>query len=231
MDVVSNIKSGSSGDKRMLDEIIRTNDEHMIQKYLEKHSEILVASIGTANWAYNYVLPQFRLGDDGVVDFVVMTGQSDSYWIHIVELKLPEDIQFNKDGSYRKALNKALSQVNVYQSWIEEHLIYFKELLSKRISEKDSDFNENFEFTRRFIIYADIIIGRRENLTAENRKITSSLYNNFTSIISYDRLIETEKRLNEMLRNNIPFTLYGLDGLIAEKYNGLVLDNKIPDNT
>ncbi len=213
----------------MIDEIIKTNDEHMIQKYLEEHPEILMASIGTANWAYNYVLPQFRFGDDGVADFVVMTGQSDSYWIHIVELKLPEDLQFNKDGSYRKPLNKALSQVNLYRTWVEEHIDYFKELLLKRIAEIDSGFKESFDYIRRFVMCVDIIIGRRENLSIENRKITSSFYSNNASIISYDRLIETEKRLDEMLHHNVPFSLYGMDYFIAEKHDGLVLNNKIPD--
>ena len=213
----------------MLDEIIKTNDEHKIQKYIEDHPEILMASIGTANWAYNYVLPQFRFGNEGIADFVVMTGQSDSYWIHIVELKLPEDIQFNQDGSFRKPLNKALSQVNGYRTWIEEHMDYFKESLLKRIVEIDTDFKENFDVTRRFIICVDIIIGRRENLSSENRKITSSFYGNNTSIISYDRLVETEKRLDEMLRHKVPFHFYGLDYWIEQKYNGLILDNKISD--
>ena len=75
----------------------------------------------------------------------------------------------------------------------------------------------------------DIIIGRRENLSIENRKITSSFYSNNASIISYDRLIETEKRLDEMLHHNVPFSLYGMDYFIAEKHDGLVLNNKIPD--
>ncbi len=51
-----------------------SNDERKIQKYLEENPLILVASIGTPNWFYNYVLPQFKLGSDYVADFLIVTG-------------------------------------------------------------------------------------------------------------------------------------------------------------
>lgn len=93
----------------------------------------------------DFVLPQFRLGSDGgIPDFIIVTGQSYSFEVHVVDLKLPSLRRFNKDDSISSDLNKAISQVQVYKSWIEDNLQYFKESLKSWITEKYTDFYEDF---------------------------------------------------------------------------------------
>ena len=144
---------------------ILDQSEAVIQKYLEDHPDILQVSVGTANWYYNYVIPQFSLGSDGgKPDFVIVNGQSDSYWIHIVELKLPTVKRFTDSDMPSTELRNAVDQLMDYSMWITYNMPYFKEILRKKLKEDYSDFNETFQNNRRFIICKDLIIGRREDL-------------------------------------------------------------------
>ncbi len=166
-----------------------------------------------------------RFGADYIPDFIVITGQSDSFEVYVVDLKLPTARRFNQDDTISAELKNAIDQVTWYKDWIEKHMDYFKELLLKEVVNKYPDFDEDFIDNLRFNVFTAVIIGRRKDLNDKRRALT---FNNTVRIISYDRLIETEKRLIEMRGKNIGFNLFGCDYLIEEKYEGLKLDNAIP---
>lgn len=192
---------------------------------MDKNDWILKAAVGQAFWVNNFVLPQFRLGSDGgIPDFLIVTGQSYSFEVHVVDLKLPSLRRFNKDDSISSDLNKAISQVQVYKSWIEDNLQYFKESLKSGITEKYPDFYEDFYNSRRFNVTADVIAGMRKDL---NKKRMCSVRELPVRVISYERLMETENRLHEIMTQKIPFMLFNNDYWIAKKFNGYKLKSKI----
>ncbi len=210
----------------MLIDVIESGaKEADIQAYLERHNYILKASIGQAFLAHNIVLPQFRLGSDGgIPDFIVVTGQSYSFEIHVVDLKLPTLKRFNNDDSISSELKNAITQVKLYKAWIEDNLEYFRDVLKDCIVNMEPDFDENFNLCRRFNITADLIAGRRSDLNKKRRCIARDLA---VRLISYDRLLETENRLLEMMSKNIPFEYFDRDFIIAQKYDGFTMKNVV----
>lgn len=198
--------------------------EKSLQEYLENHSTVLIDAVANPFWAFNYVMPHFKLGSDLIPDFLIMSGQSNSYFIKIIELKRPGDRLFNKNKTISKQLNIVNTQLEQYTHWIEGHLDEFKKILHKGLSMIDKEFSENFSWTRRFVVEAYVIIGRRneneEELKAEKEKPDYS-------IVSYDRLVDIEKRIHEMESKGVPNNLFDLDYWIKEKY-GVEIDSPVP---
>ena len=66
-------------------------------------------------------------------DFMILTGQSYSYWINLVELEPARKSLFTKDGDYAKRLNHAIKQVDEWDDWINDEsilrIVYLKKSL------------------------------------------------------------------------------------------------------
>lgn len=212
----------------MLEDILKSNQESKIQKYLEEHPFILKMGIGVPDWAFNYVLPQFMLGSHLRADFIVLTGQSYSYEVTIVELKKPEASLYNKDGSLAKDFNRACTQIDDYRRWMKDNTDEFKRDLLKEIKKQDPLFEENFDWTRRFRIFSAVVIGRRAKLSREHRDKNFDMEDKGVRAISYDRLVDAERRLCEMLDKKIDLNYFNRDYLIRERYN-MELENQKPD--
>lgn len=200
-----------------LEDILKTNQELKIQEYLEKHLLILKVAIGVPDWAFNYILPQFRLGSRYRADFIVVTGQSNSYEVTIVELKRPGASLYTKQGIRSNDLNIACVEVDNYRRWIGDNTEEFKKNLFEEIKKKDPTFVEKFNWTRRFHICSKIVIGRRDKLTSEICDKNFDMENIGVSIISYDRLIDAEKKLSEMFEKNVGLELYRYDDRVRDK--------------
>ena len=199
----------------MIETILDKNEESL-QKYLENHEKILMATLGMPEYVYNFVLPKFSFGGKYQSDFLIFTGQSSSYWITLVELELASTIIFTKNGVYSQHLNTAMRQVKEWKSWIENNLSCFQKLLYDAICKQDSEFNDKFDFCRRFIIKQVIIIGRRNSLSKEDRDRIATDEGSGIQIITYDRLVECEKRIEKMTLYNFPFDRYHYDTLIND---------------
>lgn len=209
----------------MLEDALKTNKEAKIQKYLEEHPLVLKMGIGVPEWYFNYVLPQFRLGAHLRADFIVLTGQSNSYEITIVELKKPEANLYTNLGTLAKDFNMACTEIDNYRRWINDNKDESKRNLIDEIKKYDPSFEETFAWTRRLRIYSKIVIGRRANLTDEIRDRNNDMEEKGVRVISYDRLIDAEHRLLEMQSKGIDLRLFNNDYQIKNQY-GVELDNK-----
>lgn len=196
----------------MLSNLLEINGEEHLQQYLEKNPRILIAALGMPEWVYNFVIPKFKFGSDYISDFVIVTGQSYSYQIHLVELEPATEKMFTKNGDYAKRLNHAIKQVDEWGYWIESNNEYFRTSLLKSIKEIDSSFNQTFDYTRRFMIFKKIIMGRRGNLTdRNNQRRYIELDEKNIDIITYDRLVDCENRIREIELERRPFTRFNYD--------------------
>lgn len=220
--------SSSFGVLESLEDVVKTNDETTIHKYLWKNPEVLKKGIGASDWAYSYVLSELYLGVHLRADFLVITGQSNSYEITIVELKKPESALYNKDGSPAKDLNRACTQVRDYRRWIRDNSELFKKELVREIKKQDPSFEESFSWTRRLRIYSAVIIGRRNKLTNDDRDRNYDMEDSGVKVISYDRLIDAERRIREMQRKGMDLRSFDDDDSLIESKYKQVLKNKRP---
>ena len=187
----------------MLDQFFNDKTEGNVQKYLETHEEILMVEFGNLGWYFNLILPQFSFGDQYRCDFMILKGQSCSYWIELVELQAPSAKLFNKNGNYSKDLNEAIRQVENWDAWIRENQDYFRKTLKEKIKKKYHDFDEDFNNPRRFISNSHIVIGRRESLSdKDNDRRYMAKEKSGIDIITYDRLFDIEKKINNGVINN-----------------------------
>ena len=183
----------------MLKDILDDKREETVQKYLEDNKKILIAAFGMPEWYYNIVIPKFRFGSNYVSDFVIITGQSYSYWINLVELEPPTVNLFTREGDYAKRLNHAIKQVDEWKDWINKYENYFKDSLVQAIKSIDSSFDESFDYTRRFIISKSIVIGRRSTLSSEdNKRRVIEREKSGLDIATYDRLVDVENRIMDI---------------------------------
>lgn len=196
----------------MLRELLECNKEEPIQKYLENNPQILVAVFGMPEWAYNIVIPKFQFGSDYSSDFVIITGQSYSYWIYLVELEPATEKLFTKNGDYARRLNHAIKQVDEWEDWINRNESYFKSSLLKAIKKIDSSFEETFDHTRRFIVSKNIIIGRRYMLTPDdNKRRAIERREKGIDIVTYDRLVECENKIIQRKKEGKRFSRFNYD--------------------
>ena len=76
---------------------LNNSREEDVQQYLTSHCDVLLAAFGS-HWRVNECIPKFRFGTDYVSDFVIVTGQSYTYDIVLVELEPPTERPFTKEG-------------------------------------------------------------------------------------------------------------------------------------
>lgn len=193
----------------MLNELLNNNREEILQQYLEKNEKILIATFGQPEWTYNLVLPKFKFGSDYISDFVVFTGQSYSYWIKLIELEPSTSPIFTKRGDYSERLNHAIKQVDEWSDWIRRNETYFRNCLQKNLKKKYPSFDEELDYTRRFIVKSSIVIGRRSTLTDENNiRRTQEYEKSNLDIVTYDRLVDIERRICEAEKEGKRFSRF-----------------------
>ena len=188
-------------------EVVESPREEDVQQYLTENPHILLAAFGS-HWAVNECIPKFRFGTEYVSDFVIVTGQSFSYDITLIELEPPTERPFTKAGKFAKRLNNAIGQVNDWFAWIHENEDYFRKSLSKEM--KDGYGASQITFPggpgglerrsrHRDFICAKIVIGRREMLTEDDDKRRATILHQTQKgieILPFDRLLELESRMH-----------------------------------
>ena len=71
-------------------------------------------------------------------------------------------------------------------------------------------FDETLKHTRRFIVSSNIIIGRRDMLSDEDNKRRAQEYEKSNlDIITYDRLVDIERKIVQDNKEGKPFSRFG----------------------
>lgn len=180
-------------------EILVDNREETVQKYLQQNPIILNSAFGL-KWAANECFPKFKFGNEFISDFVIISGQSYSYDITLIEIEPPTEKIFTKNGKYAKRLNEAIGQCNDWLSWINENVEYFKTSVSKKFKDGYKAYEMQPQFMHRIFVSCKIIIGRRNMLTDDDNKRRATIFaqsNKTLEIVPYDRLVEIEKNLSQ----------------------------------
>src|SRR5207245_5987057 len=100
----------------------RGRGERAMQAFLQCYPVILIQILraGISRWA----IPQKRLGDKHVTDFVIGEFNSLGYHWYPVELESPTAKLFTKSGDPSAALNHAIRQIQDWRSWLTQNLDY-----------------------------------------------------------------------------------------------------------
>lgn len=110
-------------DYREYDSILENcKDENEVQKYLEKHSELLPVD----NWILghyvhcSFIITKFKLGNEHVTDFVYLTKCSDEWYVVFVEIENPKKKIFTSKKHFTKEFNHAYEQVEDWERYLND---------------------------------------------------------------------------------------------------------------
>ena len=187
--------------------LAKATTERAVCSWLKRNP--LVISHGLGGFP-GKVVAEFPFGSDFRADFVRLTGFSGGFDIDFVELEPPNAALFTKSGAAAKRLNGALAQINSWRSYIEtgrqsvlRELSKFtqnRELIWKRQDHEPIDnvgwhlYNPKASLNWQY----HIIIGRRKRLSEEELFKKATFLRDYTiNVMTYDRLLETAKMLDD----------------------------------
>ncbi len=183
--------------------------EREICKFLKDYP-LLVRNAFNANaWNSVHIIPEFRLGSEYVVDYLILSANSGQWFATFIELENPSSKPYNKNGTPSAALAKGLKQLEEWQIWIEKNRGYLRERLADYLKDHNvpaycsNAAKHRLAHTEiidpRTVIseHYIVVIGRREmfDQNAQERRGISGKNNR--TIASYDRLMDAAERIEE----------------------------------
>ena len=190
-------------------QLTAAKNEREVQPFLKANLMIVRNAFNVWAWNHAEALPEFRLGADGQVDFLVLSAHSGNWNAIFVELKSPKVSLFTKNGLPSKSLNEALSQLDERERWVKCHEPLFRKALSRHLKAVDApaycshaDSHQTGETEildpRTMIQYEYVaVIGRRFTLTTEDQTRRASIRGGKAAVATYDRLIDVAARLDQ----------------------------------
>lgn len=186
----------------------RAKGERGLQPFLKKHTLLVRNTLNV--WAWNYVdcVPEYRFGANLRPDFLVLSADSGSWNVVLVEMKSHRLRPFTEAGVPSRSLNTALRQLDDWERWLKRNDDLFRADLAKRLdrgkvpaqcSSADRHRLASTEITdRRTAIHFHyrIVMGRREHLSQEDQERRDSLYVKERELLTFDRLLDTARRID-----------------------------------
>ena len=145
---------------------------------------------------------EFPFGTEFRPDFVTLGPFSGAFEIHFIEMEPPSARLFNSDGTMAKHLNRAVRQINAWQTFLEKNRPTVLRDMSRFFAERELVWHRGSEPTcsagwslthprMTFHWNYDIVIGRRDNLSAiDIERKAAFRKNQGIEVMTYDRLLE-----------------------------------------
>lgn len=182
-------------------------NERKIQPFLKEHPILVRNTFNVWAWNHAEALPEFALGAEGKVDFLVLSADSGSWHAVFVELKSPKARFFTKNGVPGKDLNLALSQLDKRERWVRRYENVFRGALSDHLQKIDAPArcsnaaihqkaSTEILDPRVVIDFSYVaVLGRRNELTEDDRYRRTSIRERKT-VATYDRLLDVAKKID-----------------------------------
>lgn len=173
----------NDGHVRLLEDTLAdANDERPLQTFLTSHSHLLTAllPLGQGGWCWD----RPRFGAELIPDSLLCTRNSTGEQWVMVELESPTQPPLTRAGLPAAKLNEALGQVRDWRAWVRQNIAYAHHQLGFRGLTAESP--------------AYVIIGRRSAIVASHSVKYRELSSEKTTVMTYDRLLETIRRGRDM---------------------------------
>jgi len=171
-------------------------NERAVQTFLKRYRYIVRNALNVHAWNSVHMQPEFSLGRDYVVDFLILSEDSGGWHTVLIELESPKKRPFNKKGSPSKALAMGLAQLDEWEIWIGKNEPLFRERLSS-IAEDATIRDPRTVIDKKYIV----VVGRRCFFRDSDVQGRRGLYRSRDrEIVSYDRLLDMAKGLDPALK-------------------------------
>jgi hypothetical protein len=182
--------------------LVTSQDERSWQNFLNNNPEPVGWLFAMGISPATLVRPQFRLGSDFVVDFMIVDTPQ---WtqVTLVEIESPASQAFKPDGKHGPKLVEAVAQTVAWKSWARNEFGTFRKEVVKAILELDNFGSYEALYKGRvlpniaagnFSVVTAIVIGRRNELhpNERNQHVVNFLReSNQSMIYSFDAIAES----------------------------------------
>jgi len=181
--------------------------ESELSPFLKEHSLLIQNALNVHAWNCVVCEPEFRLGSDYVADFIILSADSGSWHAVLIEVQDHQNKIYNQNGNMTQQLNEGHRQIHDWNIWINEHPVEFRQSISKLVSSEPAQCSRVDVHTNAGAEIRDIktvisttfkiLIGRREFLNQTNNKRRSEFRDANIEIVTFDRLLDKAKQLDE----------------------------------
>ncbi len=186
--------------------------ERAVGSFLSKHAEVVRWTFCRTGGHETYVVKEFPFGSRFRADFVVAMSYSGAWEVHMIELEPPTDRVITRSGTPSQRLNKAISQINEWASYIERNPYEVRKDLSDRCEKSDllgffggdrppsNDTGDDLQDLKTYIHYHyHIVIGRRRVVHKEQRERMNQLNARMrVELCTYDRFVDVASNVDKL---------------------------------
>lgn len=201
-------------ESQLLEILNSDGGERAAHRFLKKNDEIIVAAFNRA-WNFKICIPEFELGSEYRVDFLILSAHSANWHAIFIELKDYKTTLYSKNGNPQKALRQAHNQIDNWREWVRINEPYLRRQFSKILDKVDApaiwpneipNFSPGYssgsaeiaDMRTNINYYYHIVIGRSSTLTPEERKFRQNdMARGGPGIATYDRLLAMAKRIDD----------------------------------
>jgi len=189
----------------------RGEEEAPLQNFLEEHPEILARTFNQGAFG-STVIPQFKLAEKFVPDFLMIGHRSNWGWdVDMIEIE-PAVCKplFTKNRLAGRTLHQAEGQIKDWQQWMEKHEQGYFVGAALEAVKKAGGWDEHPKYYeldqphyQPILAFYRIVIGRRsafQGWGTEYQRRTWEGSGRRIEIVPWDRLVDVADRLDQQTR-------------------------------
>ena len=177
-----------------LEALDRATKENDIQRYIKESDKwfIPLSILKDYDFGHHFacVVPEYSLGAEYIVDYMLIGKNSIGYNIVFVEFEdVNVDYRLKKSNTESDKVRKGITQIRDWKRWIEENKSYF---MNREGIRSISNNIPSWAF------WYCLVVGRRERMDDMANKLRGEIQREIRGlhIISYDRLVDNIKMMS-----------------------------------
>ena len=174
--------------KLLEEELDKATKESDIQSYIKDNEKWFIPLSLLKNYDFGHhfacVVPEYSLGNEYRVDFLLVGKNSIGYQFVFVEF---EDVNVNyrnkKSNSETEKVRKGITQIRDWKRWLDQNKAYFEN------REGIAEFGRNIPS---WGFYYCLVVSRRKKMDDMANKLRGEVQKEYVDlkIVSYDRLVD-----------------------------------------
>lgn len=176
-----------------------STERNVLNFIRESEAYFIIGSLAIdySNWGHHdlYIFPEFPLGTEYKVDYLLAGENSFGFHFMFIELENVFNSITNQKGDFGTAIRKGISQVNDWEKWLEKNFNHLKPIYEKMKNQNEQLPCEFYEFDKTKISYA-VIGGRRNDYNKTTYRLRGKLRDDSKiNVLHYDNLVDCSSKI------------------------------------
>jgi Domain of unknown function (DUF4263) len=147
-----------------------------------------------------FIFPEFQLGAEYKVDYLLVGANSQGYHFVFVELEDCKGSVTINDGDFGLIIRKGLSQITRWRVWLNENFQSLRSIFEKSIGPEYPVLPKEFTVPDQTRLHFVVVAGKRSDYTEYSQRLQREEKGKSNTVLHYENLVENAFALLE--RNN-----------------------------